>query len=343
MSCEKYLPLINELIEGELDEPIAERINSHVFVCEQCSSYYKEQKQEREIYAHYLFEVEPPADLWLKLQTQINAEADTVSEVFETSVVAPFWKLNIFGFLRLSPALGIAVVLIILGIGLSKIVSDKTVSFNEYTVQKDSKDILATSQTADEIVKKTTEDLSTKNVSDNIVAHSKKLIKASNKTISLKHKPNNEITNKFVTVESLKKNDGMSLDNDRVKILTNVQPNEEQQKLLQLKNLESETAQQIEKTELLLRSFRNARLVEGSSIYDIGYEKQQARKLLEKNARLRQIAENYGNLYTQEILDKVEPFLLDIANLENNPLPEKVLDIKERVRNQNIIASLQVY
>jgi len=119
--------------------------------------------------------------------------------------------------------------------------------------------------------------------------------------------------------------------------------NEEEQAILRTKLLETEIAAQIEKVELLLRSFRNSRLVGSVENFDVEYERRQARKLLEKNTMLRRGAENYGITYAEELLSRIEPYLLDIANLEATPAPNKVLDIKKRVSNQNIIASLQVY
>jgi hypothetical protein len=118
---------------------------------------------------------------------------------------------------------------------------------------------------------------------------------------------------------------------------------EKQLAALRLNHLEIEIVGHIEKTEMLLRSFRNARAVGSVETFDVEYERLQARKLLDENRRLRRDAENHGIAFAEEVFGQVEPYLLEIANIEAKPAPEKVLDIKQRVSSQNIIAGMQVY
>lgn len=330
MNCENYLNLIDDLIEGELDKQKMERVNSHLIACLHCSAYYKMAEQEKEIYDGYLTTVEPSPDLWTKLQAKINAEHQVISRTPEI-IPARGWKAGISGWFRLYPALGMAAALIVFGGALLRLAPHK--NNPGILAEKKSGHTPAVSETKEN----KSPDSAIKNESSEISA-SANAVKVNYKNESLNRKTDNPATNKLAALRSLKANKQIITGDKRPPV--EIQPNEKQ---LQLSALENAAARQIEKTELLLRSFRNARPVEDGSVYDVGYEKQQARKLLEKNVQLRQIAENFGDLYTQEILDKVEPLLLDIANLENNPLPEKVLDIKARVKNQNIIASLQTY
>ena len=46
---------------------------------------------------------------------------------------------------------------------------------------------------------------------------------------------------------------------------------------------------------------------------------------------------------TKQVLDTIEPFLLDIANMRDQPSREEVRSLRERVKKTEIIASLQVY
>jgi hypothetical protein len=107
--------------------------------------------------------------------------------------------------------------------------------------------------------------------------------------------------------------------------------------------LKMETATHIEKAELLMRSFRNIRLPEGPAAFDVSYEKQFAKQLLADNRRLRRSAENKRVLSIEDLLTGIEPLLLDIANLPDNPAEDDVRSIKELIQKQEVVAALQFY
>jgi hypothetical protein len=104
--------------------------------------------------------------------------------------------------------------------------------------------------------------------------------------------------------------------------------------------VDPDTARHIERAQGLLRSFRNS---EGGAAFDLAYERQSARQLLAKNVLLRRAAEARGNLPVSDLLGSLEPFLLDIANLADAPVPDDVRTIKARMEKKEIITALQVY
>jgi len=105
---------------------------------------------------------------------------------------------------------------------------------------------------------------------------------------------------------------------------------------------EKEFARHVEQTQMLLRSFKNAAPAEGGP-GDLTYEKLLSHKLLEENAALRVGAEVAGDKETRQVLDAIEPFLLDIKNLRERPSREEVRSIRDRMKKNDIIAALQVY
>ena len=101
------------------------------------------------------------------------------------------------------------------------------------------------------------------------------------------------------------------------------------------------TVLHFEKSEFLLRSFRNVRIDSGS-IAEVGYEKKRAQQLVYQNMILRREAEASGDVQTSTLLESLEPILLDIANLPEKPREHDVQVIKDRVERKNIVPLLQV-
>ena len=105
---------------------------------------------------------------------------------------------------------------------------------------------------------------------------------------------------------------------------------------------QKEVARHVEQAQMLLRSIKNARAAEGDT-FNVAYEKQLSRKLLGDNVTLQLDAETRGDKETKQVLDRIEPYLLDIANMHAKASREEVRSIRERIDSKEIIAALQVY
>lgn len=103
-----------------------------------------------------------------------------------------------------------------------------------------------------------------------------------------------------------------------------------------------EVAKHLERAQVLLRSFRNAEPAADAG-YDLADERQRSRMLLKETMQLRRSAESTGDLVLEDALSTLEPILLDIANLPDHPSSEDVATIKDRMRKQEIVATLHIY
>ncbi|HEX8736557.1 MAG TPA: hypothetical protein VF721_14600 [Pyrinomonadaceae bacterium] len=340
--CEKYFDSIEDLFEGELGEESAEKLNSHVFACPRCAGQYEKLRREKEIYARYLFDVEPPPDSWINFQRRLAAEnkkapGETVSTALNSSRRRK--RTFVFGF---SPALAACAGLLLLaGIGFVWLKNAALEKGDDKTIAQTGTDESQSASKPGVTEQESSADSAAKITRGNETA------RQNNETVgkiqTLKTGNNFPADRKSFIAAAVKIRQSSARPGAKKNPSGEIRSNERELLLARTKKLETEIAGQIEKIELLLRSFRNARELESPEIFDVYYEKEQARRLLGKNERLRRDAENYGILYAEELLSRVEPYLLEIANLEANPAPGKVLDIKERVSSQNIIASLQVY
>ena len=102
------------------------------------------------------------------------------------------------------------------------------------------------------------------------------------------------------------------------------------------------TAMHFEKSETLLRAFRNARLDEPGGAAEVSHERKRAQQLVVQNMMLRREADAAGDVQISSLLESLEPILIDISNLPARPDKDTVRAIRERVERKNIVALLQV-
>ena len=107
-------------------------------------------------------------------------------------------------------------------------------------------------------------------------------------------------------------------------------------------DIQALTAMHLQKSELLLRAFRNVRVAKAGGPVEVAYEQKLAQQLIVRNMMLKREADAAGDIQVASLLENLEPILLDIANLPKRAGTDDVRVINERVERKNIVALLQV-
>jgi len=104
-----------------------------------------------------------------------------------------------------------------------------------------------------------------------------------------------------------------------------------------------DTERYIKGAQTLLLSFKNAAPSDPDVFAYVSEDRERSRALLARNVLLRHRAEQNGNIPMGELLESLEPFLLDIAHLSDNPSADDLRAIQNRIKKDEIMVALQSY
>lgn len=114
MKCEQIQTLIEDYLDGVLDQKSASVVNSHKASCATCEGFYQDLSREQEIYARYNRDVDVTPALWASIETRIKQERGARPAGFASRL-----REQLAGMIagpRLSPAFAAALVLIAIGL-----------------------------------------------------------------------------------------------------------------------------------------------------------------------------------------------------------------------------------
>lgn len=313
MKCEVCLQLLEEYIDGELAEPEAARLAAHLIICAGCADAFEALTAEQKLYSRYDRELAIAPAMWNEIAARTVTAIKSDSRVrFSEWLALPRLKWQGRPASVRAFAGAMAVLLLALVIGIVYLRAQKQPTTPEETVKvNEPKPSQGQQNPAD--VKTTNSNPSP----DNLV-----IAKNRNSSTS-RGKPS--------SISTASKNRGAAEESDVLFSDVAYSAIEER-----------DTQRHIEQSQNLLRAVRNIQAGADDEI-DVSFEKALARRLLNENVVLRRDAEMRGKFPAKMLLSDLEPFLIDIANLPDKPVPDDLRVLKERVLKTEIVAALQGY
>jgi hypothetical protein len=367
MRCVDCLPLIEEYFDGETDARTAELMAAHLSTCTDCAAALDALRFEQDMYARYDRGLEVTPALWAAVSARVARGPEPTREADGLPFLARLRGAlaAMFGALALRPALASSLALLLVALTAGALwlalarrpAADKQLAAvrpNKVTSDQPSRAVPNGSDHAPTVTPGEGPVVDTPKQEGprrDLVARAERA-RYVPEDVGLRRAPETDVMTLInepltpspagnVVVIKADEHDAVQDSPLAVSVASgdkgvvassSASPDPE----------DTEMAQHIERAQVLLRSFKNARPAEGDTV-NVAYEKSHARKLLAENATLQLDAETRGDKDTKRVLDRIEPFLLDIANLGDQPTREEVRSIKERMQKNEIIAALQVY
>ncbi|HEX8499531.1 MAG TPA: zf-HC2 domain-containing protein [Pyrinomonadaceae bacterium] len=375
MRCEDCLPLIEEYFDGEVEETAAARMGAHLSACATCAAALDALSFEQEIYARYDRRLEAGPDLWARVSAEVAREPHVAPG--RPDAPRPFLSglraalAAGLGAVALRPALASSLALLVVGVTAGSLwLARRQQTVNAPEVAQSVPAAPARTIPAPPAVAPTNGvvapdqnsgslkvDGPAVNIAAEGPARAAQRRGAAGRTGTIVIAPGlsvaeDDVERLLATPSAPPANpaiielrpEGHAVAADDAALVADVAVGEAV--AASARPLpdpsEKEVARHVEQTQMLLRSIKNAP-ANGAAAVDVAYEKNLSRKLLAEGATLRLEAEVRGDRETRQVLDRIEPFLLDIANLRDRPSREEVRSIGERVRQNDIVAALEVY
>src|SRR5688572_10288852 len=133
MKCEACLGMMEDLIEGELDDSLARDVTAHIAMCGPCSQLYANLRYEQELYGKYQLDVEPTPALWANLRLEMEKEKSIRAS--QPQLRLQRWLAIAPGGLRVTLQLATALVLITIGLAIGIMVWRTTIDTSVHQPQ----------------------------------------------------------------------------------------------------------------------------------------------------------------------------------------------------------------
>ncbi|HEX8335561.1 MAG TPA: zf-HC2 domain-containing protein [Pyrinomonadaceae bacterium] len=375
MRCEDCLPLIEEYFDGEVTTQTGASVRAHLSACADCSAALDALSFEQEVYARYDrggLEVSP--DLWARVSAEIArtpppSESPAAGDNFLSRARAYFAAA--LGTLAARPALASSLALLLVSATVGTLwLSRKTPTANAPS------EVAAGNAPAPKAAVKSTVPDNAANGGEAVTAGGgSRVVDEGELVAAAESLSGGRARVAAGGQESITITQGVAAAEDDIERLLAtpsappsnpnivvIQPDGHEgeetaadivdagapagafvaQASRPLDPEEKDVARHVERAQMLLRSIKNVRASEMADA-DITYEKDLSRRLLAENATLQLEAEVKGDKESKQVLDQIEPFLLEIANMGEKPSRDEVRSIRERVKKDEIVAALQVY